>query len=193
MTTYCQKGRELLMDLQRSDWLPAYDEHGITQVIGEMNTIQEQQNKHLDGRQESTLPKEDKPYRQYLRGCFDRNLRYSHAYFVHRMDKIRSLRWEAGPVIPDQMQKEILSAAEQGYFNDYSSLLAKYHKELGVDLASDLEPPKDLFIEIRVLVPCGEIYTENGPVSLDKGSTHFLRRSDVEHLIRQGRVEMFRS
>jgi hypothetical protein len=38
------------------------------------------------------------------------------------------------------------------------------------------QPPKDLLIEIRVLQSCGTIMTENGPISLDKGSTNFLRR-----------------
>ena len=70
-----------------------------------------------------------------------------------------------------------------------------------------LQPPRDLLIEVRALQNCGEIMTENGPVNLDAGSTHFLRRlvlsilnsveftfgcyvrSDVEPLIRQGQVE----
>ena len=48
-------------------------------------------------------------------------------------------------------------------------------------------------VEIRVLISCGEIITESGPVSLDQGSTHYLRRSEVEHLIRLGKVEVFSS
>ena len=72
-------------------------------------------------------------------------------------------------------------------------MLSAYQEVIDVDLTANLEPPKDLMIEIRVLVNCGEIITENGPVSLDGGSTHYLRRSDVEHLIRLGKVEMFSS
>ena len=49
-----------------------------------------------------------------------------------------------------------------------------------------MQPPKDLYIEVRVLKDCGEIFTENGPVNLEINSTHFLRRVDVESLIRQG-------
>lgn len=52
-----------------------------------------------------------------------------------------------------------------------------------------MSPPKDLYIEIRVLQSCGEVATENGVLQLDQGTTHFLRQSDVEHLIRQGMVE----
>ena len=35
--------------------------------------------------------------------------------------------------------------------------------------------------------------TEKGPVRLDVATTHFLRRTDVEHLIRQGYVEHVQS
>lgn len=42
-----------------------------------------------------------------------------------------------------------------------------------------LQPPKELLIQIRVLVPCGEIMTEYGPVNLSlKGSEQFVRRFD---------------
>lgn len=41
------------------------------------------------------------------------------------------------------------------------------------------QPPKELLIQIRVLVPCGEIMTEYGPVNLSlKGSEQFVRRYD---------------
>jgi hypothetical protein len=39
-----------------------------------------------------------------------------------------------------------------------------------------MQPPRDLLVEIRALQDCGEIMTENGPVNLDSGSTHFLKR-----------------
>ena len=37
---------------------------------------------------------------------------------------------------------------------------------------------------MRVLKSCGEIMTENGPVMLDAGSTHFLKRF-VEFLVQE--------
>ena len=64
----------------------------------------------------------------------------------------------------------------------------------GLPLPSEaLEPPRDLYVEVRVLKECGEIVTERGPVTLDLGSTHYLKRADVENLIRLGHLEMFRS
>lgn len=39
------------------------------------------------------------------------------------------------------------------------------------------QPPKDLLIEVRVLKDCGgKVMTDSGPISLDKGSIHFLKR-----------------
>jgi len=190
---YCQKGRELILDLQRSDWLPAYDEDGVRQVIDEANKSMKTFEEHVDHRKVRDIQDEEKPFAVYLHACFNRNIRYSHAYFTHRLGKIRGLRWETGSILPDRLQKDTLSAHEKDYFHNYNQLITKYNEAVGVDLASDLEPPRDLFVEIRVLTACGEIITESGPVSLDQGSTHFLRRSDVEHLIRLGHVEMFHS
>ena len=55
-----------------------------------------------------------------------------------------------------------------------------------------MEPPKDLYVQVRVLQDIKELCTENGTVNLEMNSTHFLRRSDVEHLIRQGSLQQLR-
>ena len=52
-----------------------------------------------------------------------------------------------------------------------------------------LQPPKEMCIEVRVLADCGEVMTDQGPVNLEKGTNHFLRRADVEGLIRQGLLQ----
>jgi GINS complex subunit 1 len=66
------------------------------------------------------------------------------------------------------------------------SLSAPFHVR---EILQDLHPPKELFIQVRVLQGVGEIMTENGTIMLEKDSQHFLRRSDVEPLIRQGILE----
>jgi GINS complex subunit 1 len=53
----------------------------------------------------------------------------------------------------------------------------------------DVSPPKELMVEIRVLQDCGEIFTDSGPVNLERNTTHYLKRSDIESFIRQGLVE----
>lgn len=44
-------------------------------------------------------------------------------------------------------------------------------------------------MEIRVLRDCGEVVTDTGVVNLELNTTHYLRRADVDHLIRQGLLE----
>ena len=42
------------------------------------------------------------------------------------------------------------------------------------------QPPKELYIVVRVLVPSGDIMTDNGPVNLSSvGDTLFLRRYSI--------------
>ena len=53
-------------------------------------------------------------------------------------------------------------------------------------------PPKDLYIEVRVLEDCGEVLTETGTILLEKNTTHYVLRSDIEHLIRQGLLEQIK-
>ena len=44
-----------------------------------------------------------------------------------------------------------------------------------------MEPPKDLYVEIRVINDCGEIITQDGIVNLEKNTIHFLRKADVKY------------
>lgn len=58
-----------------------------------------------------------------------------------------------------------LSPEEEEYFRRYSDLLAAYKGPwTDIDLTGSLEPPKDLFIDVRVLKDAGEIQTEYGYV-----------------------------
>lgn len=56
-----------------------------------------------------------------------------------------------------------LSPEEEEYFRQYGDLLAAYKgRWTDIDLTGSLEPPKDLFIDVRVLKDAGEIQTEYG-------------------------------
>lgn len=58
-----------------------------------------------------------------------------------------------------------LSPEEEEYFRVYSDLLAAYKGQwTDVDLTGSLEPPKDLFVDVRVVRDAGEIQTEYGYV-----------------------------
>lgn len=71
--------------------------------------------------------------------------------------------------------------------------LDEYNKSLSlqnnIDLTVDLTPPKELFIEVRILQDYGIVMLpESGQVNMKKNTTHLLRRSEVEHLLKQGIV-----
>lgn len=114
-----------------------------------------------------------------------RNKRCLLAYHRVRAEKLEGLVW-AGRDILDPVhalpgetvpggdntgigsggEQNSLSPEEEEYFRQYSDMLAAYKGQwTDVDLTGSLEPPKDLFIDVRVLKDAGEIQTEYGYVS----------------------------
>ena len=56
-----------------------------------------------------------------------------------------------------------LSPEEEEYVRQYGDMLAAYKGQwTDIDLTGSLEPPRDLFIDVRVLKDAGEIQTEYG-------------------------------
>lgn len=100
------------------------------------------------------------------------------------------MRWQFGPTLPTDI-KQTLCEPEIQWFNAYSKHLATYMRSigdgLGVNLTSDLKPPKSLYVEVRCLTDYGKFELDNGEVILfKKNSQHYLPRSECEPLIRQG-------
>jgi len=186
---YCLKGRELLQGLKRSEWLPPFDDEALRIMLTELDEIVARMDATAASYDHGNFPEPVKVSINYFHQCLNRNQRYIDSYLHNRLVKIRNLRWETGPVLPVSLRHDTLSAREKEYFAQYNNLLTEYIDSIDLDLTVDLEPPKDLYIEVRVLLSCGKIMTESGPVSLDKGSIHFLKRSDVEQFIREGKVE----
>ncbi|KAI9844234.1 MAG: DNA replication protein psf1 [Sclerophora amabilis] len=83
-----------------------------------------------------------------------------------------------------------LSPEEEEYVRQFGDLLAAYKgRWTDVDLTGSLEPPRDLFIDVRVLRDAGEIQTEYGAITLTKNSQFYVRQGDVERLIAQGYLQ----
>ena len=115
-----------------------------------------------------------------------RNKRCLLAYHRTRTDKLEELVWNGSDVVDlsGQQVREAsgnshgasasndaatssLSPQEEEYVRQYSDLLAAYKGQwTDIDLTGSLEPPRDLFIDVRVLKDAGEIQTEYGYVSL---------------------------
>ncbi|KAK5675437.1 DNA replication protein psf1 [Elasticomyces elasticus] len=129
-----------------------------------------------------------------------RNKRCLLAYHRVRTDKLEELCWSgvdvadlqtAGGASSNQSDTtSSLSAEEEQYMHQYSNLLAAYKGQwTDIDLTGSLEPPKDIFIDVRVLKDAGEIQTEYGSITLTKNSQFYVRQADVERLIQQGYLQ----
>ncbi|KAL4896707.1 DNA replication complex GINS protein psf1 [Aspergillus ambiguus] len=142
-----------------------------------------------------------------------RNKRCLLAYHRVRAEKLEELCWKgidileqqlppaeedggfgggphAGPMSSQSGNHSSLSPEEEEYFRQYSDMLAAYKGQwTDIDLTGSLEPPKDLFIDVRVLKDAGEIQTEYGVINLTKNSQLYVRQGDVERLIAQGFLE----
>ena len=109
-----------------------------------------------------------------------------------RLDRLHRLAWESGKSLPEHI-KEKLSPGEVTYYQSYLEAIDAYNKALGcagIDLTVDMTPPKELFIEVRVKQDFGTVVLpESGSVNLAKGTTHLLRRTEVDHLIKRGIVD----
>jgi GINS complex subunit 1 len=126
-----------------------------------------------------------------------RNKRCLLAYHRMRTGKLEEMCWK-GVDITDAASgsglqsgaSSSLSASEELYAHKFNDLLAGYKGQwTDIDLTGSLEPPKDIFIDVRVLKDAGEIQTEYGSINLTKNSQFYVRQSDVERLIQQGYLQ----
>ncbi|KAJ1665166.1 DNA replication protein psf1 [Coemansia sp. RSA 1813] len=129
-----------------------------------------------------------------------RNKRCLLAYHDRRARFLRSLLWTlhlAPSLVPGNLLAR-MSPDEQTYMREYAKLNSAYRDAVEAQLipsgsldwaANGDLPPRDPLIEVRVVKDCGEVVTENGVVSLQAGTQHYVSRADVEHLITIGYLE----
>lgn len=106
-----------------------------------------------------------------------RNKRCILAYHRIRTEKLEEMVWNGTDLIdlaasseknlnneePRSSSKGSMSPDEEEYVRQYSDLIAAYKGHwTDIDLTGSLEPPRDLFIDVRVLKDAGEIQTEYG-------------------------------
>ena len=120
---YGQSGRELLLDLKRSDWLPSYSEDGVRATLQEINSHTEEltilvRASNRTNNDEGGPSIEDRPSLILHDQSIRRNKRCLLAYHAFRIDKLRTLRWETSGTLPPGM-KNVLSEAEVEFFNQY--------------------------------------------------------------------------
>lgn len=133
------------------------------------------------------MPSKSCPF-TFMHTCLIRNKRCVLAYLRYRLEKLVEFRWDSGSVLSEAKKKK-LAPDELHYFNKYDSILTDYMRSNDMEITLDMKPPKDLYVQVRVIKECGRmILPESGDVNLELNTNHFLRRSDVEQLVRQGFV-----
>ena len=197
---YGQRGKELLLDLKRSDWLPSYSDEGVRATLQEISLHFDELSDHVaaanaaaaggggkGGAANAAPPHETRPAIVLHNAAIGRNKRCLLAYHAYRADKLRALRWETSAVLPPHV-RALLSEAEVDFFAEYDRIVSRHCTAIDLDLNSDLMPPEEELVQVRVVrAGLGRIATEHGgSVELDLGTTHYLPRGDVEHLVRQG-------
>jgi GINS complex subunit 1 len=110
------------------------------------------------------------------------------AYHVERMMKLS--RRTTSSTDFSQSTLGHLSKAETRFYHLQADNIVKYRSALGhhINIFGPLVPPKDFYIQVRVEQDCGSIKTEYGSVTLIRGTMHYLKRNDVEHLIVRGHL-----
>lgn len=160
--------------------LPAYKTETVRAVTREVRDLDRDVTSILQSLNGSFDPSSDPATATNLlvnHLCMRRNKRCLLAYHRTRTDKLEEMVWKgsdvematqsAGGGDGGEEGSSSLSPEEEEYVRQFGDLLAAYKGTwTDVDLTGSLEPPRDLFIDVRVLRDAGEIQTEYGYVSL---------------------------
>ncbi|EXB67326.1 hypothetical protein L484_025808 [Morus notabilis] len=113
-----------------------------------------------------------------------RNKRCLMSYLYKRAEILRNLIWKVGTMLPQEIQEK-LSHFEEEYFKKHSASLKSYMSRIDLDLAVDMVPPKDPYIQVRVLDDIGEgiVLSDDKTANFTCHSMHFLKRTDAEQFI----------
>ncbi|KAG4302838.1 hypothetical protein PCANB_000798 [Pneumocystis canis] len=174
----------------RLDVLPAYETERVQAIVREISALEEASKELLNKHGGETFSQIQKPdiaihlLIQHL--CKLRNKRCLLAYHHVRITRLAEACWTN----TFSLDSVLLLPSERTYLRAYTSLLSYYTRHWpGIDFTGILEPPTDLYVNVRVLRDIGEIQTEYGAITLNKNSQFFLRLTDVEGLVRQGYLQ----
>ncbi|OQV16596.1 putative DNA replication complex GINS protein PSF1 [Hypsibius exemplaris] len=202
-----QRAAELIRELERAsdDALPPYKAESVRGICEEMQGIfeancRDRVNLDADGIEQATAVKIQ--HAMHFRDtAMSRNKRCLIAYHYNRMERLRNLRWSLGGIIPTAI-RQTLSEKETEWFSNYSKALTNYMMDVAelpdqdpadpqdpvvLDLTVHQRPPKEYFIDVKVLVDYGNYETQDGEtIFLKKHMRLCMARTECEHLIRQG-------
>jgi hypothetical protein len=183
--------RELCLELKRSYWLPPFAADGVREVVETMAAqYDESRNlQKLEGMDMRNPVDSAAPIVRMLTVLRNRDMLL--CYLRTRMERIEQGRWDVAGTLPDDAL-ELLSPNEREYDREYAKLLSEFQTSYDLDLTRDTKPPSDLYIKVLAREEVGAFIGPESGATIDPvkaGDTIFLRRGDVEPLIRQGRLE----
>lgn len=159
---------KLIADTSRAirlDTWPPYETERVQAVLREICALDEASRELLEAHGGTTFSQTEYPgiaahlLVQYL--CKLRNKRCLLAYHRARAIRLASTCWS--DPLQAVVDSGLLSAAERTYLRAYTSLCSYYMQQWpGIDFGGALEPPNDLYVNVRVLQDVGEIQTEYG-------------------------------
>ena len=168
--------------------LPRFNDEGMRVVLGESKELYGELCNLMGENQLDDLPAAVRVACQVHHATIKRNKRCALAYVDQRVERLKQIRWDSGPFLEERGSH--LTNSEKKFLSEYDKLLTDYSAATSVDVTADLAPPKEVLVQVRVLRDAGEIIgEESGVVNLARGTTHTLRRRDVERLVREGYLE----
>lgn len=130
--------------------IPQYLDSTIKNTITEINSLCKQ-----------SSSKQNEASAVLKKAYLERSKRCVLAYQRHRLERYKDLIWSCGAntssILPEESQKAA-SPYEAIFIEEYKELVTTWKGQwLDIDIGSSLTPPKDIFIEVRVLEECGEV------------------------------------
>lgn len=188
---YCEAAAKLINEAKRTqglEQLPVFQDELVRSVLQEtkelQKVIEEAETRNQQAAEQGEFvpgAEQGEMYAAHL--ALRRNKRCLLGYERLRAERLDQLVWDNKEVSVDNYH-------EEEYFKQYNGIVVDYKNHFPeIDLSGSLVPPKDVFIDVRVLKDAGEIQTEYGVFNLTKDSQFFVRKADVERLIQQGYLQ----
>eukprot|EP00555_Chaetoceros_dichaeta_P006010 CAMPEP_0198270388 /NCGR_PEP_ID=MMETSP1447-20131203/44860_1 /TAXON_ID=420782 /ORGANISM="Chaetoceros dichaeta, Strain CCMP1751" /LENGTH=157 /DNA_ID=CAMNT_0043962399 /DNA_START=84 /DNA_END=554 /DNA_ORIENTATION=- len=143
---YGQTGKDLILDLKRSDWLPPYNEETVRSTLDEISLHFDSLNDQVHASKttnaitnptkptdtSSSAPSmQSRPALLLHDAAIRRNKRCLLAYHAYRLDKLKALRWDTSASLPTHV-RALLSEAEVDFYAGYDKLISVYNAGLVV-------------------------------------------------------------
>ena len=201
MSNYGEEGIKLCKQaIRRQDMITRYEHQTVQNIINESIYLKDDQSCILDAANNinsdsiysNHIPETLSTYYVLHHFHIQSNKRCLLAYHANRANRITSLLNQLGTAQIPAEAKENMSNHEIEFANGYRSLFNSYSRSVRmVEINKDFtSPPKEVFVTVKVNKHLGEIVTASGVKQFDKGSRHFIQRTDVDHLLNLGYVSL---